>query len=298
MKIEHKEHERVDEMGNAEKAMCLHFGGLQADGAGLGGGSLGFPSPKVYLGLPSGRGLWITITPPVQGYSPAAHAVHISTRALPWGHSLAVELAPTSPDAGGFACCRGRHQPAPRLTPAQATEMPTALPLRSSSCCTYFLQSWVTGYKVQRQCSGRCGTLDEAFQTSILHWQAVQINGNLKNLTENVLCRISAHSAQPVKISFLPLPCWVLCPQCNVSSACIWAEHPFNTKPFFQLLLFTRAPEATQMKVVHHICRLWSDIFSVSREEGCDSVAWAQVSGDIQTRTTLQKGITKRIKEI
>lgn len=33
VKIDHREHGRVDEMGNAEKVMCLNFGGLQADGA-------------------------------------------------------------------------------------------------------------------------------------------------------------------------------------------------------------------------------------------------------------------------
>lgn len=108
----------------------------------------------------------------------------------------------------------GWHQHRPQKCPQHC-------PLRSSSCCTYFLQSRVTGYKVQRQCSVWCGTPDEAFQTNLLHWQAVQVNRNLKNVTENVLCRISAHSAQGVKISFLPLPCQVLCPQCNVSSACI-----------------------------------------------------------------------------
>lgn len=50
VKIEHKEHGKVDEMGNAEKAMCLHLGGLQADGAGLGDGSLGFLAPRFTLG--------------------------------------------------------------------------------------------------------------------------------------------------------------------------------------------------------------------------------------------------------
>ena len=32
-------------MGNTEKVVCLHFGGLQAEGAGLGDGSLGFLAP-------------------------------------------------------------------------------------------------------------------------------------------------------------------------------------------------------------------------------------------------------------
>lgn len=50
VKIEHKEHGRVDETGNAEKVMCLHFVGLQADGAGLGDGSLGFLAPRFTLG--------------------------------------------------------------------------------------------------------------------------------------------------------------------------------------------------------------------------------------------------------
>lgn len=45
MKIEHRERGRVDVMGNTEKVVCLHFGGLQAEGAGLGDGSLGFLAP-------------------------------------------------------------------------------------------------------------------------------------------------------------------------------------------------------------------------------------------------------------
>lgn len=84
VKIEHKEHGRVDEMGNAEKAMCFHFGGVQADGAGLGDGSLGFPAPRSALGSHQADVCEIpSITHPVQGYSPAAHEVHISIRALP-----------------------------------------------------------------------------------------------------------------------------------------------------------------------------------------------------------------------
>lgn len=79
VKVEHKEHGRVDEMGNAEKAMCLPFGGLQADGAGLRDRSLGFLAPRFTLGSHQAN----IITHPVQGYSPATHEVHISTRVLP-----------------------------------------------------------------------------------------------------------------------------------------------------------------------------------------------------------------------
>lgn len=84
VKIEHKEHGRVDETGNAEKVMCLHFVGLQADGAGLGDGSLGFLAPRFTLGCHQAKVCEIPspITHPVQGYSPATHEVHISTRVL------------------------------------------------------------------------------------------------------------------------------------------------------------------------------------------------------------------------
>lgn len=218
VKIEHKEHGKVDEMGNAEKAMCLHLGGLQADGAGLGDGSLGFLAPRFTLG--SHQAEVCEIPSPI--LCKAICLQHMECTSVPplRAQSLAVELTPTSPDAGGFACCRGRRF-APRLTPAQATEIPTALSPEGSSCCTYFLQSRVTEYKVQRQCSVWCDTPDEAFKTRTQHWQAVRINGNLKNLTENMLCRISAYSAQLLKISFIPLPYRVLCPQCDVKSAYI-----------------------------------------------------------------------------
>lgn len=43
--MEHGERGRLNEMANNEKMAYLRFGGLQAEGAGLGDGSLGFLAP-------------------------------------------------------------------------------------------------------------------------------------------------------------------------------------------------------------------------------------------------------------
>lgn len=103
--------------------------------------------PKVYLGLPSGKGLWNTITHPVQGYSPATHEVHISTRVLPWGHRvwqqswpLLLQMQVCLPAAKAEGLHPGWHQ-------HRLQKCPQHCPLRGSSHCTYSLQSWVTGYK-------------------------------------------------------------------------------------------------------------------------------------------------------
>lgn len=84
-------------MDNAEKARWLHFGGLQADGAGLRDGSLGFLAPRLTLGShqadrsvkhhhPSSARLF-------PGSTSSAYQYHSPTLRA---QSLSVELTPNS----------------------------------------------------------------------------------------------------------------------------------------------------------------------------------------------------------
>lgn len=219
VKIEHKEHGMVDEMGNAEKAMCLHFGGLQADGAGLRDGSLGFLTPRFTLGshqaevceipspilckaIPLQHTKCTSVPEPCpEGTEPGSRADHHFSRCwwlclLPWQ-----KVCTQADTSTGH---RNAHSTGPwGAAPA------APIPCKAESLgtkCTDNVQCDVTP--------------DEAFKTRILHWQDLRVNGDLKNLTEHVLCRISADSAWLGNTSFLPLLYRALCPQCDASSAC------------------------------------------------------------------------------
>lgn len=146
VKIEHKEHGRVYETGNAEKVMCLHFVGLQADGAGLGDGSLGFLAPRFTLGCHQAKVCEI----PSPILCKAIPLQHMKCTSVPescpevtvWQQSwpLLLQMQVCLPAAKAEGLHPGWHQ-------HRLQKCPQHCPLRGSSHCTYSLQSWVTGYK-------------------------------------------------------------------------------------------------------------------------------------------------------